>query len=447
MLPQFLLETLPRRKYTIISNKALRWNFIRNRFFQNIYGAHPFYMEIRDGKAHGALLVNAHGMDVMTVEGRITYKVIGGILEFYFFVPDDNKPNGVSKAYTDLVGKPMMPGKYKEKKAQDDLNYLTGLLYIAHWMLGWNQCRWGYKNIDEVEYVIKEYKKHNIPRTWLSQRRRGLLRMHVLNHFFSLYVVETAWIDIGDERNILLLFHKTHKGKWLDYMDTFKDFTCDPVNFPEARMKALSDQLHADGQKFVVIVDPAIGYYSDYEAYQHGKELDVFIKLPNGSDYYVGEVWPGYTVFPDWWHPNASKYWSDEIAAFMKRVGLDGLWIDMNEPSSFCIGSCGSGKLDVMPPSLEPWNLPQDEQDKMTAEQNVALNELAKTSKDPRNLLYPPYAINTGYGNLSVKTVAMIAPHYNGIPHYDIHNLYGHAESSVTRDVRSMSFYCCNIGN
>ena len=65
-------------------------------------------MEIRDGKAHGALLLNAHGMDVLTVDGRITWKIIGGILEFYVFVPDDDKPNSVVHSYTDLVGKPMM---------------------------------------------------------------------------------------------------------------------------------------------------------------------------------------------------------------------------------------------------------------------------------------------------------------------------------------------------
>ena len=56
-------------------------------------------------------MLNAHGMDVFFSEGRVTYKVIGGILEFYFFVPKDARPNSVLEAYTDLVGKPFMPGK------------------------------------------------------------------------------------------------------------------------------------------------------------------------------------------------------------------------------------------------------------------------------------------------------------------------------------------------
>ena len=82
--------------------------FVFNRFYENIYGAHPMATEIRDGKAHGIFLLTAHGLDVFTVEGRITFKIIGGVFEFYFFVPQDNKPNSVVQLFTDLVGKPMM---------------------------------------------------------------------------------------------------------------------------------------------------------------------------------------------------------------------------------------------------------------------------------------------------------------------------------------------------
>jgi alpha-glucosidase len=120
-------------------------------FYQNQYGTHPTYTEIRNGKAHGAFLLNAHGMDVFTVTGRITYKVIGGILDFYFFVPEPATPNSVVRAYTDLVGKSIMP---------------------AQWMLGWHQCRYGYHDIEEVDTVVEEYRKNKIP-------------------------LETMWTDIG----------------------------------------------------------------------------------------------------------------------------------------------------------------------------------------------------------------------------------------------------------
>ena len=142
-------------------------------------------------------------------------------------------------------------------------------------------------------------------------------------------------------------------------------------------------------------------------------------------------------VFPDWFHPNAAKYWDYEIASWMERLNLDGLWIDMDEPASFCLGSCGSGKMDVLPPSYEPWTLPEVEQNLMHIQEEKALQELAKSvdPKETRNLLYPKYAINNGFGNLSEKTAAMIAYHHGDIPHYDLHNLYGHAECSTTRNV------------
>ncbi|KAI7854312.1 alpha glucosidase [Circinella umbellata] len=338
-------------------------------FYENVYGHHPFYMEIRDGKAHGALLLNAHGMDVFTVDGRITWKVIGGILEFYVFVPDDDKPNSVVHSYTDLVGKPMM---------------------ISHWMLGWHHCRWGYRDIDHVESVVKGYKDNNIP-------------------------LEAKWVDI-------------------DYMDTFQDFTFDPKNFPEERMIKLGQDLHANRQRFVVMVNAGKHYISNYEAYENGHELDIFMKNPDNEEY-VGQVWPGYTVYPDWFHPNISKYWNYHIGSWVEKLSLDGLWVDMDEPAAFCVGSCGTGKKDVQPISLEPWTLPQEKQDEMFAEEEAAIKKLAADYvTDSRDLLYPKYAINNGHGNLSTKTGSMISMHHGGVYHYDLHSLYGHSECKLTRD-------------
>jgi alpha-glucosidase len=86
-------------------------------------------------------------------------------------------------------------------------------------------------------------------------------------------LVESAWIDI-------------------DYMDNMKDFTVDNVKFPQDRMIKFGKDLHDRGQKYIVMVDPAINANTTYEPYARGTEMDVFLKSPDGSQF-IGSVWPG----------------------------------------------------------------------------------------------------------------------------------------------------------
>ncbi|KAF9626703.1 hypothetical protein IFM89_038798 [Coptis chinensis] len=56
----------------------------------NLYGSHPVCMDLRnvggEGSAHAVLLLNRNGMDVVYRGNSLTYKIIGGVLDFYFFV-------------------------------------------------------------------------------------------------------------------------------------------------------------------------------------------------------------------------------------------------------------------------------------------------------------------------------------------------------------------------
>eukprot|EP00013_Stygamoeba_regulata_P005203 CAMPEP_0177640502 /NCGR_PEP_ID=MMETSP0447-20121125/6576_1 /TAXON_ID=0 /ORGANISM="Stygamoeba regulata, Strain BSH-02190019" /LENGTH=1002 /DNA_ID=CAMNT_0019142575 /DNA_START=142 /DNA_END=3150 /DNA_ORIENTATION=- len=340
---------------------------------QNLYGSHPFYMEMRDGAMHGVLLMNSNGMDVVLQPGGITYRVIGGLLDFYFFTGPS--PADVVQQYQELIGLPRFP---------------------PYWSFGFHQSKYGYPNVGYVEEVVANYSAAGIP-------------------------LDTIWSDI-------------------DYMDQHLDFTFDPVNYPVAEMKSFADQLHQNGQQYVVIVDPGIGIRSpgEYPSYDRLISTGTYIQDQNGNPF-QGCVWPGPTSFPDFWHPNATAYWENEISLFLQQVPFDGLWIDMNEISNaFCTGECSTSQCNPPPDSISEL---QQIADEWHSERN-ALPSSHPSSVSRRGFGYaavpnytdPPYPINNG-GNqdpLNVKTLDMDDQHYGGIIEYNAHNLYSLLEAKAT---------------
>ena len=70
----------------------------------------------------------------------ITYRTIGGILDFYIFLGPD--PIDVVRQYQEVIGKPFMP---------------------PLWGLGFHLCRWGYLSVDGTMKVVERMRKAMIP--------------------------------------------------------------------------------------------------------------------------------------------------------------------------------------------------------------------------------------------------------------------------------------------
>ena len=71
----------------------------------------------------------------------------------------------------------------------------------------------------------------------------------------------------------------------IDYMDGYRVFTLDPINFSVPKMSKFLADLHAKGQKWVPIVDPGVKIDPGYPAYDAGIATDIFIKGPDRSPY------------------------------------------------------------------------------------------------------------------------------------------------------------------
>ena len=119
----------------------------------------------------------------------------------------------------------------------------------------------------------------------------------------------------------------------IDYQQGNAPFTVNRQDFPHFE-KMISD-FRAQGMRTILITDlhikkdPAHGYVP----YDSGTKQDVFVKNPAGS-VYVGNVWPGDSVFPDFTLSRVRDWWGGLYKDFA-NMGVAGFWNDMNEPATF----------------------------------------------------------------------------------------------------------------
>uniref|UniRef100_A0A671MMG6 alpha-glucosidase n=1 Tax=Sinocyclocheilus anshuiensis TaxID=1608454 RepID=A0A671MMG6_9TELE len=254
----------------------------------NLYGHYPYFtcLENESGQSFGVFLMNSNAMEVTIQPAAITYRTIGGVLDFYILVGDT--PEAVVDEFTQLIGRPFIP---------------------PYWSLGFQLSRWDYGSLDELKKVVERNRQIGLP--------------------------DVQYTDI-------------------DYMEDKKIFTYDMEKFKE--LPQFADYMHENGQKYIVILDPAVStgkrLNGPYEALDRGHAAKVWVTEPDGNTPLIGEVWPGETVFPDYTNQACVDWWVDEISRFHKEVKHDALWIDMNEVANFVQGSskgCAENKLNYPP--------------------------------------------------------------------------------------------------
>jgi alpha-glucosidase len=176
------------------------------------------------------------------------------------------------------------------KQVVTEWAWLTGPTPLPPlWALGFQQSRYTYFPETQLREVAARLRKDRIP-------------------------TDVLWLDI-------------------DFQHENWPFTVNDKAFPN--FKGMVKDLAGEQFKVVVITDlhvarqPNVGY----APYDSGIAGDHFVKNPDGS-IYVGKVWPGPAVFPDFTQADTRQWWGGLFKDFMKD-GVAGFWNDMNEPAVF----------------------------------------------------------------------------------------------------------------
>lgn len=157
------------------------------------------------------------------------------------------------------------------------------------WSLGYQQCRYSYYPESRVREIAHLLRDKRIP-------------------------ADVIYLDI-------------------DYQQDYAPFTINREYFPH--FEQMIADLRAQGFHTITITDlhikknPGHGY----APYDSGMKNDVFVKNPDGS-VFVGVVWPGDSVFPDFTLTRVRDWWGNLYKDFV-GMGVAGFWNDMNEPSVF----------------------------------------------------------------------------------------------------------------
>uniref|UniRef100_H2ZBD9 alpha-glucosidase n=1 Tax=Ciona savignyi TaxID=51511 RepID=H2ZBD9_CIOSA len=238
----------------------------------NLYGYHPFHITMeREGNAHGVLLLTSNAMEVdLTPLPSITYRTIGGILDFYLFMGPT--PEQVIQQYSLAIGTPMMP---------------------PYWALGFQLCKYGYGNIGELKTVVEEMRNYEIP-----------------------FDVQYGDIDYMD-RQLDFTIDPVNYAGLSDYVDKLRD------DYKMRYVVILDPAISANESDPYPPFDG--GITADIFIRSHDGELAYGLVWPD----LPGTLWENSTletrahvVFPDYFNPITKDWWSDNIIEFHKQLTL-----------------------------------------------------------------------------------------------------------------------------
>lgn len=190
-----------------------------------------------------------------------------GVVDAFFFVGPG--PKDVVKQYASVTGTPALPQ----------------LFAIAY-----HQCRWNYRDEEDVYNVDSKFDEHDIP-------------------------YDVLWLDI-------------------EHADGKRYLTWDKMLFPNP--EEMQTKLAAKGRHMVTIVDPHIKRDDSYFVHKEASEKGYYVRDATGKDF-DGWCWPGSSSYLDVVNPEIRNWWAERFSYGIYAGSTPSLyiWNDMNEPSVF----------------------------------------------------------------------------------------------------------------
>ena len=243
-----------------------------------LYGSIPFMVSHGGtGKSSGFFWLNAAEMQIDVFakgwDGESSSRIDtlwmseAGIVDTFFFVGPE--PKDVVRQYASVTGTSAMPQLFAT---------------------GYHQCRWNYKDEEDVAQVDSKFDEYDIP-------------------------YDVLWLDI-------------------EHTDGKRYFTWDSALFPNP--EEMQKKLGAKGRRMVTIVDPHIKRDDTYFLHKEATEMGYYVKDSSGKDF-DGWCWPGSSSYIDMLSPEIREWWGGRFS-YKNYVGSTPslyIWNDMNEPSVF----------------------------------------------------------------------------------------------------------------
>ncbi|MEO1129989.1 MAG: TIM-barrel domain-containing protein [Planctomycetota bacterium] len=276
---------------TLIRNgrRTVCWNsdsFAWNDGTESLYQSHPWVFGVRpDGTCFGILADTSYRCEI-----DLTNALPGAAVPEIVFTADGPEfPVYVIEGAT-------------PEEVMQRLATLIGTMPLPPiWSLGFHQCRYQYAPAQEMLNVAQEFRNRNLP-------------------------CDVIWGDI-------------------EYMDGFRLFTFDPFEWPNPAQ--LDSDLEAINFKTIYTLNQGVKIQNGYAPYDEAEQLDLWVKEGNGTSDFFGEIWAGSSKFIDFTMQDARDWWADQVAAAFGPVGVDGMWNDMNEPTSFNTPNRSIGLDDI----------------------------------------------------------------------------------------------------